>query len=311
MKKLVLLMSILIFSQPVISYAGDDNVGIATAQFLKIGQGPRVIGMGGAGVAIADDINATYWNPAGLVQLKSKEMTAAHTIWFEDIKTNFLAYSQPLPPINNIKRAMGVSLIMLRAGGIDGRDNASNPTTTLEVDNLALCLSYALELLIPKNVLVGFNLKTIKQDYASNKGTGIAVDLGALFHYTKKTSFGLNIQNLGPKLKTADAKNDLPFNIKLGACYKPELFGEKTLVALDIDMPKDNAINFQSGIEYWLTQSLGLRLGYNQQTGYSAGVGFKSTGEGYFEGIVVSVDYGYISHPDFDNSHRFSFITKF
>jgi hypothetical protein len=291
------------------SYAGDDDVGVCTATFLKIAQGPRIVGMGAAGVAIADDVNATYWNPAGLVQLEVREITAARTNWFEDIKTNYLAYSQPLQPINKMKRSMGISLILLNVGGIDGRDGTGVKTTTLEVSNLALSLSYAIELL--KNISFGFNIKGVKQDLGGYKGTGMAVDIGFLAKYTPKTSFGLNIQNLGPKLKTEDAKNDLPLNIKLGTCYKPEIFGGEMLLALDLDMPKDNDFIFHAGIEYWLTQMLAIRLGYDQQTGYSAGLGFRSMGEGYFEGIEVCVDYGFISHADFDNSHRFSFITKF
>jgi len=34
-----------------------------------LGVGPRAIGMGGAFTAIADDANATYWNPAGLAKI--------------------------------------------------------------------------------------------------------------------------------------------------------------------------------------------------------------------------------------------------
>ncbi|MDI6735291.1 MAG: PorV/PorQ family protein [bacterium] len=309
MKKLVVFMSILIFTQPIISYAGEDDIGICTAEFLKIGQGPRIVAMGGAGVAITDDVNATYWNPAGLIQLELREITAARTTWFENINTNYLGFAQPLPPINKIKRAMGISLTMLNAGGIDGRDNIGNKTAILEVDNLALSLSYALEL--RKDISCGFNVKTIKQDFGGNKGTGMAVDIGLLTKYTPQTSFGLNIQNLGPKFKTANAKNDLPLTIKLGAGYKPELFGENTLIAIDIEMPKDNDLNFCAGAEYFLTQRLGMRLGYNKQAGYSIGVGFKSTGEGYFEGVEVEVDYAFVSHDDFNNSQRFSFITKF
>ena len=40
-----------------------NKTGTTAAQFLKIGVGPRAIGMGGAYTASADDINAMYWNP--------------------------------------------------------------------------------------------------------------------------------------------------------------------------------------------------------------------------------------------------------
>lgn len=41
------------------------------AHFLRDGLGARAQGMGGAYVAIADDVTASYWNPAGLVQTPS------------------------------------------------------------------------------------------------------------------------------------------------------------------------------------------------------------------------------------------------
>ena len=42
------------------NYAGD---------FLELGDGSRALGVGDAYVAVADDITATYWTPAGLAQL--------------------------------------------------------------------------------------------------------------------------------------------------------------------------------------------------------------------------------------------------
>ena len=41
------------------------------------GLGVRAMGMGGAYIAIADDFTATFWNPAGLTQIKNKAVYAA------------------------------------------------------------------------------------------------------------------------------------------------------------------------------------------------------------------------------------------
>ena len=41
---------------------GVKKVNIAGMQFLKIGQGARAVGMGDSYTAIADDINAIFWN---------------------------------------------------------------------------------------------------------------------------------------------------------------------------------------------------------------------------------------------------------
>ena len=56
---------------PVQSLATEPfaKVGTYSLQFLKIGVSARGIGMGGAFTAIADDASATYWNPAGMVDV--------------------------------------------------------------------------------------------------------------------------------------------------------------------------------------------------------------------------------------------------
>ena len=51
-------------------------------QFLQWAAGARSLGMGKAFFSISDDASATYWNPAGLVQLDRKEVMALHTnLW--------------------------------------------------------------------------------------------------------------------------------------------------------------------------------------------------------------------------------------
>ena len=58
-----------------------NKTGTTAAQFLKIGVGPRAIGMGGAYTASADDINAMYWNPSGLSRMHSQEAYFNHVDW--------------------------------------------------------------------------------------------------------------------------------------------------------------------------------------------------------------------------------------
>ena len=43
-----------------------------TGDFLTNGVGGRALGLGGAYVGIADDVTATYWNPAGLAGVSDK-----------------------------------------------------------------------------------------------------------------------------------------------------------------------------------------------------------------------------------------------
>ena len=46
--------------------------GTTSAVFLKLEQGVRPIGMGGAYTAAADDVNSIMWNPAGLAKVPER-----------------------------------------------------------------------------------------------------------------------------------------------------------------------------------------------------------------------------------------------
>ena len=39
---------------------------------------PRPVGMGSAFVAVADDVNALFWNSAGLAQIRDTHISVAH-----------------------------------------------------------------------------------------------------------------------------------------------------------------------------------------------------------------------------------------
>ena len=53
------------------------QVGGAAVVFLKIEPDSRAAGMGNAGVALADNASAMFWNPAGLAFQKGTEIGAS------------------------------------------------------------------------------------------------------------------------------------------------------------------------------------------------------------------------------------------
>ena len=72
---------------------GGQRAGISTAQFLKIGVGGRATAMGDAFIAVANDVSALYWNPAGLVLTEKNEIMFSHNSWVVDIGHEFLGAS--------------------------------------------------------------------------------------------------------------------------------------------------------------------------------------------------------------------------
>lgn len=87
---------------------------------LGMGVGARAIGMGGAFVAIADDPSATFWNPAGLTDLKGSQLFLS-----ADLPDYFnacsLVYKPSFKKLARSNVAIGLSLInRLRIEGDSG-----------------------------------------------------------------------------------------------------------------------------------------------------------------------------------------------
>jgi len=65
--------------------------------FMADGGGARALGLGSAFVAVADDASASFWNPAGLVDLDRRQALVMHSERFGDlIDRDFASYAQPL-----------------------------------------------------------------------------------------------------------------------------------------------------------------------------------------------------------------------
>ena len=69
---------------------GGQRVGTSAAQFLKIGVGPRAEAMGQAYIAIANDAEALFYNPAGISQFEKNEVFFSNTQWVVDIQLEYL-----------------------------------------------------------------------------------------------------------------------------------------------------------------------------------------------------------------------------
>ena len=81
-------------------------VGEAGAVFLLIAPGAGAAGVGEAQVAKADDAYASFYNPAGLGFINSKELAAMHVNWLpnlaDDIYYEYLGYSMPIDGLGTL-----------------------------------------------------------------------------------------------------------------------------------------------------------------------------------------------------------------
>lgn len=254
--------------------AATKDAGQA-ARYLRIGVGARALGMGGAFVAVADDASACYWNPAGLVQLKNKEVQAMYSLLSMDRKYNFLNYAQPMKD----SRCLGVSVIDFGVGDIREMTSEQKDIGRFNDHENALIVSYASNM--ENGLLLGGNLKYITQGMNPSTGKksadGISVDMGMLWKPEKNMSIGLILQDVGGSLKwDTGHKDSLPVVIKAGTAYR--LMNDQLLLAFDAEkVANNNKSRLHLGGEYNLNKNISLRLGVVSayDTFPTAGLSFK------------------------------------
>ena len=75
--------------------------------FVDVGYGVRPMGMGGAFTAVADDPNAAYWNPAGMIKAPHPGVSLMYTKQMELIPYYFTSFQMGFDKTH----ALGASLM--------------------------------------------------------------------------------------------------------------------------------------------------------------------------------------------------------
>lgn len=283
-----LIIGILMLSLDLISYA--NGPGTTTASFLKIGIGARAAAMGDAFTALALDGTSLYWNPAGLSQIKTKDISAAYNSWLEEIKQGYLSFSFP-----TARGTMGLGINYVDMGKIEGRDEEGNPTGDFSASDTHIFFGYAKKL---KKSSWGISLGMLKDVIKDDSKNAFLANIGFLYPLSERFSLGAVAQNIASKL----GSDSLPLTFKLGAAAKLE----NVVLALDMAKPQDNEIYYCLGAEWWLRNTLALRAGYktnqDQGEGWSAGLGFKFSRS--------DLDYAYVPYGDLGITHRISWAIR-
>jgi len=288
-----------------------NNVGTTGAAFLKIGLGARPAALGGSYVAVADDLNAIHYNPAGLSQLDKTEVSATYLNYFQDINYGFVAGAVPVTDLG----VFGVSVAYLMLDGIETRaENEQILDTNAGANDLNVVVSYA-KADIVSGLSAGINAKLISEKIVSHKALTFAADIGALHSgLIDNLNLGLAVQNLGPGLKFIDERDPLPINIKIGAAYR--MLDKALLVSADADYYViDQKAYVQFGAEYAVMEMIYPRVGYRvggdlgSLAGLGAGIGFRlPVGD-----LNIGLDYAFTpSYGDLGkNGHRITILAKF
>ncbi len=295
---------------------GGQRAGISTAQFLKIGVGGRATAMGDAFVAIANDVSALYWNPAGLSQFSENQVMFSHNQWVVDINHDFVGAVYHLDDANTF----GVSLTSLSMDEMKVTTEYA-PFGTGEYfgfSDFGLAVSYSRKM--TEQFSFGGTVRYIEETLDVLKMRGVMIDLGT-YYWTGlgSTRFAVAVTNFGNDLapdgevvlvgnrtKSNWQSFSPPTMFRIGFALEPyEDDQHKFTTSIQLNHPNDNSENLSLGLEYVWNKMFFARGGYKvnvEEQNYSFGAGVNVP----ISIADVSVDYAFANFTRLGSAHRFS-----
>lgn len=279
--------------------------------------------MGDAFTAIADDVNALHYNPAGLGTLERQELSLMYNKFINGVTQQWAAYALPTKRFGTL--ALGFN--MLRVEPFPAYSDQDVRIGSVDASDIAATVGYAKEVGSLKRVSLGVAGKYIRSELAGYTATAVAFDAGALVRYGRKGVYetqwrlGGGIRNIGPSMKFIEETFPLPRSMHLAVARMAPLPHplEDIRCGLSVEgvWPNDDLPYVNAGIEIRLVRELALRAGYrsNQDAGLgiSAGLGFTSLNKGFMVSWFpeISMDYAFVALGALEQVHRLSFSVRF
>lgn len=305
--KIIALLLLACLLVPGRSFASEPfaKVGTYPLQFLKIAPSARAAGMGSAFTALANDPSATYWNPAGMVEITKTAVTLEHTFWPADISLDYAAAVFTLPFVPG---SWGLSA---RALSMDPQTERTIflPEGTgeqFDAGDMSFGLSYAQY--FTDKFSAGGTVHFIHSGLAEKSVNTYAIDFGLIYRIgISGMRLGMMIQSLGGKVNYDDRESKMPTVFKVSLAVSAYHRGAHSLDAVgEFAHPSDNTENMNLGAEYAFNQFFYMRGGYNidyDALGPSAGFGLRIDTT---QTSDLSFDYSWTDFGFLDDAHRIS-----
>lgn len=329
MRSLTIMFFILAFLSTGIEniYAGGRNVGQSLMQFLRLEVGARQVSMGGAFTAMSGNVSDIFWNPAGVAEMKNRDIFFSHTNWIADIGYNAVAAGFNVDEIGSFV----VSGLMMDYGTFYKTAVDPNPGNfqgyidqgTFTVQEWALGLGYARQ--ISQQFSIGGQVKFAYQNLGNstvygnagtsfqtenvepNRTTAVVLDFGTLYYFGfdefKSLRFAMAMQNF------SNIETPLTFKLGLGMdltnLWTKSYPGYSIEFNFDATHPRDYSERFNIGCEINYHHVISIRAGYkavSDEQKMSFGIGVSPE----IGNTHVTVDYAYVPYSVFSDVQTIS-----
>ncbi len=209
--------------------------------FMLIAPDARSSAMGDEGTGNPDEIDAIYYNPAGLAFQTGRAVALTHSQWLPQFNQNDLFYDNLNFMWNDENRFGGTiaaNITFLNLGTFIYTTEASpNPITTFHSFEYAVTAAYATKL--SSDWGFGGSLRYIESvlstlhvanEQSNGVGESVSFDLSALWKpdstyidgIANDLEVGFLLSDVGPKIKYVDAlqADPLPTELRVGVSYK-------------------------------------------------------------------------------------------
>ncbi|MBU1043690.1 MAG: hypothetical protein KJ915_04745 [Candidatus Omnitrophica bacterium] len=293
--------------------------------------GARPISMGGAFVALADDANASTWNPAGLGWQKDHEVSVSSTINGRNdyitgdfVSDDYIVYTSKVAQSDSEQGAIGVyfqnstyenqitrsKTILWQPGIAYGRQFFSDPNKAWGIS-----LNY-------------FNFKS-EIPGISSSDTALSLNAGFLWSITENLSLGLLVENINEPTFTIHGVNSRLIRVwRPGLAYYVDAATVLTFDIYDLtgntkDRGSDFSQNVRLGMEHYINDDFSLRLGVHNPNSdvdsskyYSLGLGWQYSEFFITHPVCYYLDYTFVYWQDpavgnEDYLHQFGVSCKF
>ncbi len=294
----------------------QSSEGVVNIQ--NVGSGARAQGLGNSFVAVADNADAVFANPAGLGQVSQRQASYTNVsllyagIEGDDLGQHVVSYAQPLGD------KMGLGLGYERIG-----------SSLMSENGAFVSLSYQVE----RRLQVGLSAKYLfwsvgaipdddgRADPLSNQSAGnVGLDLGLLWQSpVQGAQVGVLLKNINqPNVAYGEVAGDadagaLPMDVHVGVGYRLSSQSLLSIQYVRRDLTGEGSDDgLVVGGETQLVEGLLLRAGGRRLLSEDAGGGLNA-GLGYQWNQLV-FDYAYdigLDLTETNGAHRFSFAYEF
>jgi hypothetical protein len=288
---------------------------------MNIGVDASSIALSGSVVSSIDNVNSTYWNPAGLTNLKDNEISLMHSNYFANIANyNFVAYASPIDNRSTIGFSIirfGVDDILDTTQLIDDQGNINYDRISLfSAVDYGFTASYA-RTLMNDNISYGINAKIIRRlvgDFATSWGFGF--DFGLQISMKNGWKFGLMARDITTTYNSwsfdDDKLNDIQTAME-GQNQEIPNSTEVTIPKIQFGFSKILDFNYN----YSLSTAIDLMMKFDQTNdvfstkslSVSPAIGLEL---GYIETVFLRFGIGNFQNElDFDNTENLTFQPNF